>query len=324
MFNSLLTLLGLLLKHMSSMLLMLFSLSLGMVDGEGVSPSRYVDVMEGPVGTLSGYSKSLVSNRVNASPDLYDVSISDDGSLHVEDSDSAMSRPHRFAKNITTKIDSLVNGVEPGLDPDSLMNVTIGLPVTERADNRVVEKVNAALSSSDIDLEYDDIERLAMIVTLIITVFCFGIPFLTMIIIIGMILRSRVKYQRERLSVIEKIVLSGREVPEELSPRGSMNHVDRRKNFDSGVKWIASGIVLTCFFGVLTKSFLAVVTFGIVPLMVGAVRLSLFFYDSKLSGRQECLEKKVFPPQFTGIHEYPDHSPYSGKSGEPTDSGLSE
>lgn len=308
MVTSLLSVLGTFVQQILVTVALSLSVSSGFLSGQSVKVSDYAGALSKPAVTLSNAVSGGAGIGADARPLSSSTAASSGrdtivGPPVVEAGEDTVASSGKIAKKIGVKIDRIVDRIEPNMNTDSILGTTIGLPVPDRTEEDVVESVSAALSPFDENVDGDDIERIAMIVTLIITIVCFGIPFISMIIIIGLILNSRVKYQRERLRVIENIAMSGQTIPDELRVAGRMTPYERRRRFSSAIRWLAVGIGVMLFFGLVARSLSAVVTFGIVPFLIGAVKLALYFYDTHMADNAEECETRVFPPQFTGLDD---------------------
>ena len=132
---------------------------------------------------------------------------------------------------------------------------------------------------------------------------CIIFPFILLIIIISMVLRSRHKFHREQLRTIEKLTRDGYTVPESILNM-QFSTVSKRQSYSTAVKWLGVGVGLALFFGVVAN-FKTAVIFSVFPLVVGAVKMIIYMrfdrYNKTRYNEPAEEPREVFPPQFKGM-----------------------
>lgn len=267
----------------------------------GDSYNKSVDQMINGVPLCVSSSTSFVAEEFSGSDSHISVSTDSTSTSISIVVDSLSNR--QIIDVIEKKLEKVINKVEPTMSVDSILNlnITVGAPVADVSDTKPVEESKFYFMGNLIT--DPDLQQFAMLITLVLSIICFGIPFLALIVVVGLILRTRMKYQREKLQAIESIIKSGHQLPGILMNDGGCKPADRRKQFASAVKWLAVGAGIIIFFGLVAQSSTAVITLGTVPLLVGIVKLVLFFYDSHTAAGDEEEKLKIFPPQFKGFDD---------------------
>lgn len=268
----------------------------------GDSNNKPVDQMINGIPLCISSQSSSVTEEFSGSNSTISVS-TDSTSTSISIVVDTLSK-RQIIDVIEKKLEKVINKVEPKMSVDSILNlnITVGAPVTDVSDTQPVEESSSFYFMGNLITD-PDLQQLAMLITLVLSIICFGIPFLALIVVVGLILRTRMKYQREKLQAIESIIKSGHQLPGILMNDGGCKPADRRKQFASAVKWLAVGAGIMIFFGLVAQSSAAVITLGTVPLLVGIVKLVLFFYDSHTVASDEEEKLKIFPPQFKGFDD---------------------
>ncbi len=191
---------------------------------------------------------------------------------------------------------------------DTILNATILPPVRDLTDEIAEEvaetedvKVDVNVSKPMSHVVRDAIDEHIEDIVVIMLIFLglILLPFLGVIIVISMVLRSRQKFHREQLRTIENLAREGYSVPESMVNMRFSN-ISKRQSYSSALKWLGLGVGLAIFFSV-TSSFKTAVILSIFPLVVGIVKMIIYMRFDRYSGGQSKASPESFPPQFKGV-----------------------
>lgn len=200
------------------------------------------------------------------------------------------------------------------INTDTLLKTTILPPVRDLTDEvgevliTDIDDVDDKGISSSMPVSHavreaivEHIEDIAIALSIFLG--CILVPFILLIIIISMVLRSRHKFHREQLRMIEKLTRDGYTVPESMINM-RLSTVSKRQAYSSALKWLGLGAGLALFF-VVVSNFKTAVIFSVFPLVVGSVKMIMYMrFDRYNDPRYKTSDKELrdsFPPQFKGI-----------------------
>ena len=133
------------------------------------------------------------------------------------------------------------------------------------------------------ELELENLNSKKMqtaLIPVVAIVFVFGVPAIVLLLIVLLTLRYRLKIQKDRCSVIEKAIESGRELPDSFFEEpSSKKPLYIKKRLSTAFTLIALGVGIL-FFGLIAEN-KYIWAFSAIPILIGLGQLFVYKIEEK-------------------------------------------